>query len=670
MASNIDTTKPTAGSAYTADVRGNFSHAKTEIEALQGHAANTTNPHGVTADQAGADPAGTAAGVITVHETNNDHTLLHTPVTAGVGISVAGQEVTNADPGSTAVFTHEAAADPHPQYITPTEGDAAYAPLMHVGTGGTAHADATTTVAGFMSVADKTKLDGVEALAEVNNISDVDATELTDGGLTTLHGHEHDGILYPASLTIGTPLEHNTLQEVIDHSWSAGVTHGGDITDNLDGTVSFAAATAVLRATADANAPLYNTAVPAQLNLALTDQAVNWVYLDYNAGTPQWVTSTTITAFNCLDKCIGYTIYRDGTALNIIDAREQNVDGNRKTRKLFLNLNRFHHAAGGTKLGANGLALTVTAGQFFFMMHDIPHDAFDTSVAGTANANVFKLWYRNGTGGWTGTVEQKTVSTATYDGNTGTPVPLSNNKFGVSWVYLAHDTPSQLHVVMGQVEYADAASAKVATPPGAVPGIIAEHGSLVGFVVYQKGAVAFTDVLSAFAVAFGSSSASNHNELAGLQGGVLGEYYHLTAAQATDLTDTGDSALHYHATDRDRANHTGTQAATTVTITDTGGYFTATDVEGALQELGAGWTATDADAIHDNVAGEIAALTLVTVDAADHILIEDASDANNKKRITASDLLAGAGGDITVDGGFANSTYLTTQNIDGGGANG
>lgn len=38
----------------------------------------------------------------------------------------------------------------------------------------------------------------------------------------------------------------------------------------------------------------------------------------------------------------------------------------------------------------------------------------------------------------------------------------------------------------------------------------------------------------------------------------------LTPAQITDLTDAGDSALHYHATDRARANHTGTQLASTI----------------------------------------------------------------------------------------------------------
>ena len=46
----------------------------------------------------------------------------------------------------------------------------------------------------------------------------------------------------------------------------------------------------------------------------------------------------------------------------------------------------------------------------------------------------------------------------------------------------------------------------------------------------------------------------------------------------------------------------------------------------------------DLNAIHDNVASEISALTLVTPETGDHILIEDSSDSNNKKRIAASSL--------------------------------
>lgn len=40
---------------------------------------------------------------------------------------------------------------------------------------------------------DKAKLDGIEAGAEVNNISDVNATDLTDGGETALHSHAGAG---------------------------------------------------------------------------------------------------------------------------------------------------------------------------------------------------------------------------------------------------------------------------------------------------------------------------------------------------------------------------------------------------------------------------------------------------------------------------------------------
>lgn len=57
----------------------------------------------------------------------------------------------------------------------------------------------------------------------------------------------------------------------------------------------------------------------------------------------------------------------------------------------------------------------------------------------------------------------------------------------------------------------------------------------------------------------------NHNDLQNLD---AGDYKHFTAANYTDLTDAGDSTLHYHATDRARVNHTGTQ--TLATISDAG----------------------------------------------------------------------------------------------------
>ena len=52
----------------------------------------------------------------------------------------------------------------------------------------------------------------------------------------------------------------------------------------------------------------------------------------------------------------------------------------------------------------------------------------------------------------------------------------------------------------------------------------------------------------------------NHSDLQNIQGGT----HHLSSTDYTDLTDGGNTSLHYHSADRDRANHTGTQAHTTI----------------------------------------------------------------------------------------------------------
>lgn len=64
----------------------------------------------------------------------------------------------------------------------------------------------------------------------------------------------------------------------------------------------------------------------------------------------------------------------------------------------------------------------------------------------------------------------------------------------------------------------------------------------------------------------------------------------------------------------------------------------------AADEEGAG--GADADAIHDNVAGEIAAITLKASPVSnDLLLIEDSVDTNNKKRVTVSSIQDGTGTD-------------------------
>jgi len=87
----------------------------------------------------------------------------------------------------------------------------------------------------------------------------------------------------------------------------------------------------------------------------------------------------------------------------------------------------------------------------------------------------------------------------------------------------------------------------------------------------------FTRLQSVLTTTTPGSVPVNHNALSSIQGGSALERYHLAASDvsklagieagaqvnnisninATDLTDGGDTTLHYHSTDRDLANATG-----------------------------------------------------------------------------------------------------------------
>lgn len=77
----------------------------------------------------------------------------------------------------------------------------------------------------------------------------------------------------------------------------------------------------------------------------------------------------------------------------------------------------------------------------------------------------------------------------------------------------------------------------------------------------------------------------NHDDLQNLN---TANHYHLTQANHTDLTDGGDSTLHYHASDRARANHTGTQESETVLVDRINGptYSTLQDFINLSQSAG------------------------------------------------------------------------------------
>lgn len=64
-----------------------------------------------------------------------------------------------------------------------------------------------------------------------------------------------------------------------------------------------------------------------------------------------------------------------------------------------------------------------------------------------------------------------------------------------------------------------------------------------------------------------SYTTAEETKLSGIEAGA--EVNNISDLDVTDLTDGGDTTLHYHSADRNRANHTGTQPASTISDFDT-----------------------------------------------------------------------------------------------------
>ena len=112
------------------------------------------------------------------------------------------------------------------------------------------------------------------------------------------------------------------------------------------------------------------------------------------------------------------------------------------------------------------------------------------------------------------------------------------------------------------------------------------------------------------------------------------EVNNISDTNATDLTDSGDTTLHYHASDRDRTNHTGAQAISTIT---------------GLQ------TSLDSKTNKDFTTYTQKS----TVSSDDKIAINDSKDTNSVKYVTLNQLVSSVQ-DPHNKGYFETGTALNT----------
>lgn len=171
---------------------------------------------------------GTKGSELTHEELDGNFTYLDTKSTAVV------LDTDDISEGATNLYftTGRAAAAAPVQSVDGQTGavslSGSYAPLSHVGSGGTAHSAATVGTAGFMSAADKTKLDGIAAGAQVNVPTDLSLGTITTTSIPLNSSTGADVTLPSATTSLAG------LQSAADKTKLDGVAAGATANANTD----------------------------------------------------------------------------------------------------------------------------------------------------------------------------------------------------------------------------------------------------------------------------------------------------------------------------------------------------------------------------------------------------------------------------------------------------
>lgn len=337
---------------------------------------------------------------------------------------------------------------------------------------------------------------------------------LVGGAVTSVFGRA--GVVvatlgdYLASLVTVTAISPSTgtVQSRLDSEGSVGIMSGGFITDNGDGTVAVSAVALLIRATDDPNAEILVASASAVASLALTDQTMHWVYVEYNAGAPQVVATTTERTDGNTNAILA-TVFRDGTEAH---ATPRMVP---VSSTAFLAADRWVDTEGMTQASGGMIAetgtrnISITAAQGWLGLNPAGVPAFDSS-----GADRFTAYYRDGVGGWTAQTAQAQINNSQYDDGTGALASLTGSRYGVYWVWESVD--ADVYVIFGRGNYTSGQAAAASPPADKPPMLEQYHGLLVGKIVVQNGASVFTSVESAFTKVFSSAAAQSHADLTDL----------------------------------------------------------------------------------------------------------------------------------------------------------
>ena len=365
--------------------------------------------------------------------------------------------------------------------------------------------------------------------------------------------------------TLGSSPTYTTLTDYLNITGFTGKISGGTITDGGSGNASIAAGTGFIRTTTSDVSAIKSFDWEATTVTTLVDNAINYIYIAFNAGVPLITSTTNRDDILYANSLFLGRVYRSGTSLNIINTGVEVSNLLTKINNRDVILDGFAHVSGAV-VSTTGLKIATSAGKFYLGLETILTPDQDTNGTDT-----FNYWYRDGSTGWITSEATTDINTTNYDNNSGTLAAINDNKYGVNWVYILYD--GSIHIQYGQSGSYSLAAAQAALVPEA-PTLLKSFGVLAAKLIYLKSNTSINEVQSSWITSFSFSAPSDHASLSNL------DYTNSGHTGFVPEAPVDDSVYVRRNSAWEVATISGGDAFTTGTATINAGYITTTITHG------------------------------------------------------------------------------------------
>jgi len=342
------------------------------------------------------------------------------------------------------------------------------------------------------------------------------------------------GVIYELCSMYTGAAKYTNIRDAIDQFNSSGRLSGGQITWNSDSGAAYTDLEGFIKTDDYQNATGVFFHIPSG-QVALTDNSINYLYVDYNAGTPIVSVTTDRSTVKRTNQFTLGTAYREGTEIEVLNVGT--------TLRNFQRAETERLLARGIGERMNGLVIGEVATRKVSLSAGVVYVGLTEVIisALTGDINFDHYYYRSGVSTFSVLSATNQINNTQYNRLSDYSLQtLTANRYGVHWIYMCAE--GNLNVIMGVGDYT-LAQAEAAQPQSVLPDYISKFNIFIGKIIVQANASTFTEIVSAFAKVFTYSSATQHSDLSNVMGS--SDQYHVASGHVAafeTLTDANNLA--------------------------------------------------------------------------------------------------------------------------------